>query len=97
MSDFGKKKKKKSKKKKDDLSALEDALSSVNVSKKGSKKKSKDIDFAKGGGKKGPGKSTALTGKKVKSKKQQEAYERFKSGEGLDEDELVLKTAVLPI
>ncbi len=42
-----------------------------------------------GASKKGPGKSTVLTGKKVKSKKQQQAYERYKKGEEINEEEQV--------
>ena len=46
---------------------------------------------SKGSGSKGPGKSTALTGKKAKSKKAQAAFERYKSGQAEDADDLAAK------
>merc|ERR1711934_1111184 len=75
-------------KKKTDEELLAAALGEGLAVKGGQSKKNKGgVDFNKGGAAKGTGKSTALTGKKVKGKKAIANYERFKSGAGMDPDE----------
>eukprot|EP00941_MAST-03F_sp_MAST-3F-sp1_P000400 g400.t1 len=78
------------KKKKKPLATLGDDF--VDPTKKKSNKKNKgDFNFAKGSGTKGPGKSTALTGKKSLGKKAKAAKERYMKGLEEDEDDKAAK------
>lgn len=83
--------KKKKKKNKKGPITLGDDFVDPTKKKKSNKKNKGDVNFAKGSGSKGPGKSTALTGKKAKSKKQKAAHERYLNGGSEDADALAFK------